>query len=96
MPETLSGAEYIRTACDSKNSLENLAEFTADKDITLYIALDNRVETLLEWLSDFNKTDMTVLYSNDVTADIYSNNYSSCDKITLGINGQSNQQLASL
>nr|MDE6833123.1 carbohydrate-binding protein [Ruminococcus sp.] len=89
MSGTLVGAEYIRTACDSKNSNENLAEFTADKDITLYIALDNRVETLPEWLKDFNKTDMTVSYSNDVTADIYSNNYSSGDKITLGTNGQS-------
>ena len=89
IPETLSGAEYIRTACDSKNLNENLAEFTADKDITLYIAIDNRVETLPEWLKDFNKTGMTVSYSNDVTADIYSRNYSSGDKITLGTNGQS-------
>ena len=89
MPEALSGAEYIRTACDSKNSNENLAEFTANEDITLYIALDNRVENLPEWLKNFTKTDMTVSYSNDVTADIYSMNYSSGDKITLGTNGQS-------
>ncbi|MDE5860738.1 MAG: dockerin type I repeat-containing protein, partial [Ruminococcus sp.] len=89
MPEALSGAEYIRTACDSKNSNENLAEFIANEDITLYIALDNRVETLPEWLKNFTKTDMTVSYSNDVTADIYSMNYSSGDKITLGTNGQS-------
>ena len=72
LPSQFAGAEMIQTACDSKNSTSDLAEFTAAKDMTVFIALDNRVEKVPDWISGFEKTTMTAQTSNDVTFDIYS------------------------
>lgn len=88
LPEALTGAEYIRPACDSKNSENALAEFTAAADMTVYIALDQRVETVPAWMEGFTKTDMTAASSSDVIFDIYEAAVSAGDKIVLGSNGQ--------
>lgn len=89
LPEILAGAEYIRTACDSKNSSETLAVCTAGADMTVYICLDNRVESVPAWMEDFAKTGMTVSNDNDVVFDIYSKFVAQGDTIILGSNGQS-------
>lgn len=89
LPEALQGAEYIRTACDSKNYTENAAEFTAAEDITVYIALDSRVEKVPPWMSGCVKTDMTAVNSSGVEFDVYSMSVSAGDNVTLGSNGQS-------
>ncbi len=89
LPKELVGAEYIKTACDSKNSSETLAEFIAAENMTVYIALDNRVEKVPAWMSGFTKTNMTVSNSNDVIFDIYSKPVEEGEKVTLGSNGQS-------
>ncbi len=89
MPNALTGAEYIKTACDSKYWSDDLAQFTAAEDMTLYIALDNRVDPLPSWMSGFTKTDMTTASSNDVTFDIYAKDIQGGDVVTLGTNGQS-------
>lgn len=52
LPAQLAGAEYIRTACDSKNSSSDLAVFTAGAHITVYTALDSRVTALPAWLKE--------------------------------------------
>ena len=60
IPSVLSGCEGIIIACDAKNSTGDLASFTAGSDMTVYAALDSRVETLPEWLSDWQKTGMVI------------------------------------
>ena len=89
VPAQLAGEEYILTACDSKFYEDNLASFTATDDITVYIAFDNRIETLPAWISDWKETGLTIISSNDVVFDIYSKDYSKDEKIILGTNGQS-------
>lgn len=90
LPDTLKGAEMIQTACDSKNSKTDLAEFTAAKDIKVYIALDTRVEssmgTVPEWISDWNKTGEQAANNNDVRFDIYEKSYKEGETVVLGTN----------
>lgn len=89
IPENLKNAEILMTACDAKNSAENIADFTAGEDITLYIALDSRVENVPEWLSGYNKTNLTITTSNDLTLELYSKEVKASEKVALGSNGQS-------
>lgn len=89
IPEALIGAEMIVTACDAKNSENNLAYFTAGSDMTVYVAMDNRITTLPAWLSGWTETDMTATNSRSVTYDIYSLECKAGDTVTLGTNGQS-------
>ena len=58
-------------------------------DVVLYAAFDTRVTTLPEWVSGWEKTDMTMTSSNDVTYILYSRSVMSGEEITLGTNGQS-------
>ncbi len=88
LPSALNGAERIITACDSKNTDSELASFTAGKDITVYVAMDNRVAALPSWLSDWTDTGDS-LTANDTAFVIYSKEFNSGDSITLGTNGQS-------
>lgn len=84
------GAEYIRTACDSKLITTDLGSFTAGADITVYIAVDTRVtENLPAWLGSWTKTDSSVSISNDLTLQLYKKNFNSGDSVTLGTNGGS-------
>lgn len=84
------GAEYIRTACDSKLITTDLGSFTAGADITVYIAVDTRVtENLPAWLGSWTKTDSSVSTSNDLTLQLYKKNFNSGDSVTLGTNGGS-------
>ncbi len=88
IPDALIGAEYIRTACDSKNTTTDLATFTAGDDISVYIAIDNRVTTIPSWLGDWKKTSMTVTNSKEVEFNIYKLDVKSGETVTLGTNGQ--------
>ncbi len=89
VPEALRGAETILTACDSKNTATDLATFVAGKDMTVYIAVDNRVTNTSAWLNDYTKTDMTVSNNNDVVFDIYSREVNCGETVLLGTNNQS-------
>ncbi len=89
LPEEINGAEMLVTACNSKNTTTDLASFTAGADMTVYVAMDVRVETLPQWLSDYMKTDMTFSNNNNVIFNIYSINVNKGDTVTLGTNGQS-------
>lgn len=82
VPENLIGAEYIRTACDSKLVTTDLGAMTAGGDITLYAALDSRVtEDLHAWLSTWTKTSDTISTSNDLTLEIFKKNFMSGERI---------------
>lgn len=90
LPASLTGAEMIQTACDSKNSNNELAEFTAAKDIKAYILLDTRVEESMgaipEWLSGWTKTSEQAASSNDVIFDIYEKSVKAGELVSLGTN----------
>ncbi len=89
LPSGLSGAEILMTACDAKVSSGDTAVFTAGEDMTLHIALDNRVEKEPEWLADYTLTTDLLVSSNDVTFKIYNKQIRKGEKVTLGSNGQS-------
>lgn len=88
LPDFILGTESILTASDSKIYLNNLASFIASSDITVYVALDNRVSTIPSWLTSWTKTDSTIQSSNDVLFDVYEKNYKKGDSVILGTNGQ--------
>ena len=89
LPDPLNGAEAIRTACESKYATSDIAAFTANADLTMYIALDNRVENVPSWMNGFTKTGMTAANSGDVTFDIYAKDITAGTQVSLGANGQS-------
>lgn len=88
--ESLVGAEFIQTACDSKSSLlDTVALFTAAKDLELYVALDSRVAVVPDWLTGFQKTDLSVKNSSSVNFEIYRRSVQKGEVVVLGANGQS-------
>ncbi|MBR3900040.1 MAG: RICIN domain-containing protein [Ruminococcus sp.] len=90
LPDSLTEAEMIQTACDSKNSNNELAEFTAAKDIKVSVLLDTRVEESMgaipEWLNGWTKTSQQAASSNDVTFDIYEKSVKAGEVVHLGTN----------
>ncbi len=87
-PANLVGAETIKTACDSKMYTNDLGTFTAGADITVYIAMDTRVVSLLpEWLESWNKTDINMTSNNNLTFEFYKKDFKSGETVTLGMNG---------
>ncbi|PWJ11307.1 pectinesterase family protein [Ruminococcus flavefaciens] len=92
VPAVISGGEHIITACNSKNTDSDLAVITAAKDITVYVALDERVTTPPSWLGSFTKTG-DVVEINDSEAvrpfDVYAKEIKAGETLTLGTNGMS-------
>lgn len=89
IPDMLTGAELIQTNCEGKFVEGQQAEFTAAKNITVYAAVDERVENTPEWLSDWQKTAIKLTTSNDLTFVVYSRCVRQGEKIVPGTNGQS-------
>lgn len=89
IPEALQGAEIVHTPCDAKGATNNQAMITAAKDITLYVALDQRVNPVPAWLGTWQKTDMTIKNSKNVVFDLYAVDVSAGESVTIGGNGQS-------
>lgn len=89
LPQNLIGAEILETACGSKNTDAQLAEFTAAEKIDTYVLLDTRVETAPDWLSGWTKTGMTAKTDNAVTFSVYTKSFENGETVTLGTNGMS-------
>ncbi|MBQ8515425.1 MAG: exo-alpha-sialidase [Ruminococcus sp.] len=89
VPGFLIGVDYIRTAADSKAYDGDLGTFTANADIFVYIALDDRVDSSPAWLSEWMDTGEDIVNSNDVVFSLYQASFEKGDVITLGENGQS-------
>lgn len=89
IPDFLIGSEAITPACDSKNSASDLAYFTAGADMTVYAAVDDRVETIPAWLNEWVNTGISFANSKNTTFTLYSLDVTSGDTVTLGTNGQS-------
>ena len=89
LPDKLSGAELVLTPCDAKASSNEQAVLTAQKDITLIVGLDSRVENVPAWMSDFTKTNSVIKTTNDVTFELYAKPVKAGEAVKLGSNGQS-------
>lgn len=88
LPEKLIGAETIVTPCDGKKVEADLATFTANDDITVYIAFDSRVTSVPSWLSGWNNTSLTAKNNSDVVYNIYSKDFKSGEQVILHSNEQ--------
>jgi hypothetical protein len=86
VPDSLAGAEWIRTACDSKAYQNNLATFTAGDDISAFVAIDSRMAVIPQWLSGWKNTGVTISASNDVVYNVYQSDFKSGASVTLGSN----------
>lgn len=89
IPGFLIGADYIRTAADSKFYEGDLASFTAGTDINAYVCLDDRVSSIPQWLSGWTDTGEDLFNSNNVSFSIYQSAFEQGETVTLGTNGQS-------
>ena len=87
VPSHISNGEYIRTACDSKLTTGDEAVFTAGGDISVYVALDSRVDkSAASWINDWDKTQFVIKTSNNVILELYKKNVKSGETVTLGTN----------
>ena len=87
----LVGAEILMTACSAKGTTGDTATFTAGADMTLHIALDDRVEKTPEWLSDYTLMRTLLTATTGLNFKIYDKKISKGEKVTLGSNGQTYQ-----
>ena len=86
VPDELKGAEWIRTACDSKKFADDEASFTAAQDITVFVGVDTRAESSAAWLDSWTKTAMTMTDDGNpvITYSIYRKDAKGGEKVTLG------------
>lgn len=89
LPAELIDAETVCTACDAKYAENAVAEFSVKVPATVYIGMDERVDPLPAWLSDWTPTDLHFGSSNDVTFRCYAKDVTPGGIVTLGANGQS-------
>ncbi len=94
VPESVQGAEWLRTACDSKKYGGDQANFTVSGDATVMVGVDTRLEASLPtWLSGWTKT-ADVLTDNStnpqVTYQLYRKDVKAGERVTIGVNGVAN------
>lgn len=91
VPDILKGAEWIRTACDSKKYTGDEAEFTLGGDADIYLGLDDRITETPAWLGEWTITNMQVTMDGDpnVTYRVWKKSCKQGDVVTLGIEGMS-------
>ncbi len=90
LPQALSGAEYVCSACDSKTFTGDLAELTAAADLTVYVLADKRLADTQgitpAWLSGWTELGETAASSNGESFRIYTRELSAGQSLTLGSN----------
>ena len=90
IPDSLSGAEWIQTACESKKYAGEEAAFTAGADISAFVALDTRVTDIPAWLFSWEKTADSLADDGNpaVTYQLWKKDFSKDDAVTLGVLNQ--------
>ncbi len=78
------GVELIQTNCDGKFIDGKQAQFIAEKNMTVYVAIDERVENIPDWLADWQKTSIRMTVSNDVVFEVYSRCVREGETVILG------------
>ncbi len=91
IPAVLDGAEWIRTACDSKSYTGDQATFIAGADATVYVALDSRLTDAPAWLGEWEKTNEALTDNGNpiVTYQLYKKDFAAGETVTLGAVNQS-------
>ncbi len=84
IPEMFKGVELIQTNCDGKFIDGKQAQFIAEKNMTVYVAIDERVENIPDWLADWQKTSIRMTVSNDVVFEVYSRCVREGETVILG------------
>lgn len=89
IPESLAGAQWFRTANDSKTYTEDpIASFTLDANATVYIAHDTRIAQKPDWLSGWQPVMSTI--TNDeqppTVYELFKNRFLVNDPVSLGPN----------
>jgi len=88
IPVSLSGATYIQTANNDKNSTgSSFLSFDVNQPLTVYVAHDDRITPKPTWLNSFTNTG-GILITSDTDFVIYSHTFSP-GTITLGGNRES-------
>lgn len=90
VPNELTGAEYIRPACNSKTYKDDLAALTAAVPLTVYVMVDTRLSMeqgiTPRWLSGWTRTGLVAVSSNTETFEIFSKDMDADETLTLGSN----------
>ena len=94
VPTSVQGAEWLRTACDSKKYGGDQASFTVSADATVLAGVDTRLEASLPaWLSGWTK-NADALTDNgtnpQVTYQLYRKDVKAGERVTIGVNGVAN------
>lgn len=90
VPSTVAGAEWIRTANDSKAYIgAALASFTVTRDCTVYVAHIDKITTKPSWLSGWTDSgsDLVDDEATPYTFSLYRKSYTANSTVTLGDNG---------
>ena len=89
LPAEVLGGENLMTPCDAKKLSADLAVLEATDSITVWTALDTRVNPVPGWLSDWEKTGLTASNNDSVDYALYRKALSTGETVILGANGQS-------
>ncbi|MCR4645440.1 MAG: family 43 glycosylhydrolase [Oscillospiraceae bacterium] len=93
VPEKLQGAEWLKTACNSKKFGGDQASFTVAEDATVFLGVDARLEQdTPAWLSGWTRTADALTDDGDpqVTYQIYRKDVKPGETVTIGVNGVAN------
>ena len=90
LPDELIGAEYIRTACDSKNASGDCATLEAAENVIVYVLVDSRLSMeqgiTPYWLRDWTQTGLVANTDNTVTFEIFKKELAAGESVKLGSN----------
>jgi polygalacturonase len=94
VPTALSGAQWIRTANDSKAATNNpLATFTVNRPATVSVAVDSRIGRP-SWLADWTDTGQSLVNSEGTarTFHVFAKSFPA-GQVALGANGSSSSSM---
>ena len=88
VPDYLLGAEYLRTADDSKSNTSNLCTFNAGTDADIYVAWDSRSGTKPSWLNSWTELPDTIqtATTSPVPMKLFKKTFTQGTPVTLGSN----------
>lgn len=76
IPSSYIGSDYIRTATNDRyNSSADFLQFDVNRDVTVYLAYDDRISPKAPWLSTFTDTGENFVRNNTVNFSIYARNF---------------------
>ncbi|WP_114855732.1 pectinesterase [Brachybacterium sp. YJGR34] len=93
VPGEVAGAEWIRTAVDSRASdAEDTLRFHAAADARVYVAHDTRIPEQPAWLAeDYEATGLQLQDTQPVTWELFSRDVRAGDEVILGPNAGGNR-----